>query len=175
MPQDPRAIKQVEFFQHQINRMGSYVVVHLSLFCTIYTSHVFLGWAGRHTDTHTGRPPGRRARQAWETGSYSSEGLCYAAIQNNGMLVIREGTDPTAAANVLWSNNQGGPVLVRRGRGRGEACVFRATLGAQSVRHVLFFYFLLFLLFFFGVEQNLSRFSTCRRGGCFPCSPSFPS
>eukprot|EP00752_Nemacystus_decipiens_P011051 g9817.t1 len=53
----------------------------------------------------------RKQVKAWETHSYSSEGLCFAAIQDNGMLVVREGADPTAANNVLWSNNQAGPVL----------------------------------------------------------------
>lgn len=32
------------------------------------------------------------------------------------MLVVREGTDPSSANNVLWSNNQAGPVLVSKGR-----------------------------------------------------------
>lgn len=36
------------------------------------------------------------------------------------MLVVREGTDPTAAKNVLWSNNRAGPVLVRENEGKGR-------------------------------------------------------
>lgn len=99
----------------------------LSSVC-IYLHFLFF-WTGRHihhTDVRydTYRHSSRRTHQAWETGSYSSEGLCFVHIQDNGMLVVKAGTDPTAAGNVLWSNNQGGPVLVRKKRrGKERTCV----------------------------------------------------
>ena len=42
----------------------------------------------------------------WETSSFDSEGRCYVTIQDNGMLVVIAGDDPSAPGNVLWSNNQ---------------------------------------------------------------------
>ncbi|CAM9907867.1 unnamed protein product [Ectocarpus sp. 4 AP-2014] len=45
-------------------------------------------------------------KKVWETSSFSSEGRCFVAIQDNGMLVVMAGNDPSAPGNVLWSNNQ---------------------------------------------------------------------
>ncbi|CAN0484835.1 unnamed protein product, partial [Hapterophycus canaliculatus] len=42
----------------------------------------------------------------WETSSFDPEGRCFAAVQDNGMLVVMAGTDPTAPGNVLWSSNR---------------------------------------------------------------------
>ncbi|CBJ31826.1 expressed unknown protein [Ectocarpus siliculosus] len=50
--------------------------------------------------------PQDRSPMVWETSSFSSEGRCFVAIQDNGMLVVMAGNDPSAPGNVLWSNNQ---------------------------------------------------------------------
>lgn len=46
-------------------------------------------------------------KKVWETGSFDSEGRCFAMLQNNGMLVVMAGDDPSVPGNVLWSSNQG--------------------------------------------------------------------
>ncbi|CAN0091082.1 unnamed protein product [Ectocarpus sp. 13 AM-2016] len=51
------------------------------------------------------RGGGKKVR-VWETSSFSPEGRCFVAIQDNGMLVVMAGNDPSAPGNVLWSNNQ---------------------------------------------------------------------
>ncbi|CAN0340757.1 unnamed protein product, partial [Discosporangium mesarthrocarpum] len=67
------------------------------------------------------------ASKVWETESFYEQGMCFAMLQDNGMLVVVAGNDPANAGNILWSSNKVSEVWQDGGWGqRGN--LFHASL-----------------------------------------------